>query len=103
MKRDEDMTDEEFSAAVEEFDQNTTGEIADLNTALEASESQVRALRDAITGLLKFHQEGDDGAELPREYWTPGYLQAVEHAEALVGSNVVIQGPPAGGPAGMES
>ena len=92
MKRDEDMTDEEFSAAVEEFDQNTTGEIADLNAALEAAESQVRALRDAITGLLKFHQEGDDGAELPREYWTPGYLQAVEHAEALVGSNAKVTG-----------
>ena len=45
-------------------------------------------LRAAITGLLKFHQEGDDGAELPREYWSPGYREAVEVAEALVGSNV---------------
>ena len=41
----------------------------------------------AITGLLKYHQEGDDGAELPREYWSPGYREAVEIAEALVGSN----------------
>lgn len=48
------------------------------------------ALRAAITGLLKYHQEGDDGAELPREYWSPGYCEAVEHAEALVGSTVVV-------------
>lgn len=44
-------------------------------------------LHAAITGLLKFHQEGDDGAELPREYWSPGYREAVECAESLMGSN----------------
>ncbi len=45
-------------------------------------------LRYALGGLLQFHQEGDDGAELPREYWTPNYRAMVEKAEALVGSNV---------------
>jgi predicted nucleic acid-binding Zn-ribbon protein len=48
MKRDEDMTDEEFSAAVEEFDRGAAGEIADLNTALETAESEARALRDEV-------------------------------------------------------
>ena len=52
----------------------------------------IDALKAAITGLLKFHQEGDDGAELPREYWSPGYREAVEHAESLVGSNVELTG-----------
>ena len=59
-------------------------------------------LRAAIVGLLRFHQEGDDGAELPREYWSPGYREAVEAAEALVGSNDpnsgAARGPIAGGP-----
>lgn len=49
-------------------------------------------LRAAITGLLKFYQEGDDGADLPREYWSPGYLEAVEIAESLVGPNVEVTG-----------
>jgi hypothetical protein len=52
-----------------------------------SAETGCEALKTAITGLLKFHQEGDDGAELPREYWSTGYREAVEIAEALVGSN----------------
>jgi hypothetical protein len=59
---------------------------------LLVANAKAGALKAAITGLLKFHQEGDDGAELPREYWSPGYREAVEHAEALVGSNVEVSG-----------
>ncbi|OGT54221.1 MAG: hypothetical protein A3E01_00080 [Gammaproteobacteria bacterium RIFCSPHIGHO2_12_FULL_63_22] len=51
----------------------------------------------ATRGLLKFHQEGDDGAELPREYWSHGYREAVERAEALVGPNALAKGPAACG------
>ena len=70
MKTADEMTDEEFTAAVEEW------------TSPAAKE--IDALKSAITGLLRFHQEGDDGAELPREYWSPGYREAVEYAEALM-------------------
>lgn len=56
---------------------------------------EIDALKAAITGLLKYHQDGDDGAELPREYWSPGYREAVEIAEALVGSNARVEGPTA--------
>lgn len=54
--------------------------------------NEIERLRAAIVGLLRFHQEGDDGAELPREYWSPGYREAVETAEALVGSNLEVTG-----------
>lgn len=73
MKTADEMTDEEFTAAVEEW------------TSPAAKE--IDALKSAIVGLLRFHQEGDDGAELPREYWSPGYREAVEYAEALIGPN----------------
>jgi len=38
----------------------------------------------ALSALLKFHQEGDDGAALPREYWSGDYRAAVEQAEAAI-------------------
>jgi len=41
-------------------------------------------MRKALLGLLKFHQEGDDGAELPREFWSGNYLDAVEAAEEVL-------------------
>lgn len=70
----------------------------DISVMMEAwLAANTEALKAAITGLLRFHQEGDDGAELPREYWSPGYREAVETAEALVGSNAQAQAPAVGG------
>ena len=48
---------------------------------LEAANAK---MRKALLGLLKFHQEGDDGAELPREFWSGNYLDAVEAAEEVL-------------------
>jgi len=53
------------------------------------SAETIEVLIEALEGLLRYHQEGDDGAELPREYWAPRYREAVERAEALVGATVL--------------
>ena len=75
----------------------------DISLMMEAwLAANTEALKDAISGLLRFHQEGDDGAELPREYWSPGYREAVECAEALVGPNVDGTGPCLHGSGGQQ-
>ena len=60
--------------------------------AMESQEETIDTLKAAIIGLLKYHQEGDDGAELPREYWSPGYRAAVEQAEAALLPNAKVSG-----------
>jgi hypothetical protein len=45
---------------------------------------EIERLRNVLRGLLRFHQEDDDGAELPREYWSPTYRNAVDLAEAVL-------------------
>ncbi len=47
---------------------------------------------EALRALLKFHPDNPEtGSELPRECWTPGYLEAVEAAEKLVGRTVDLK------------
>lgn len=48
-------------------------------------ERENRALRDALTVLLKFHPESPEtGAELPMECWTEDYRKAVTTANKLL-------------------
>ena len=49
---------------------------------------KIDQLETALAALLSFHDEGDDGEAIPREYWSPEYLAAVENAEALLKPNV---------------
>lgn len=51
----------------------------------EGEDATVTA-EEALKALLRFHPESPEtGAELSRECWTPGYREAVEAAEKLVG------------------
>ena len=84
----------EMAARITELEaENTT--LLDLHSkAMKSLTSQVlkrreleaanAKMRKALLGLLKFHQEGDDGAELPREFWSGNYLDAVEAAEEVL-------------------
>jgi hypothetical protein len=59
---------------------------------LDAS-SEIERLRAALGALLRFHAEGDDGAELPRELWAVSYRAAVEGAEAALTPNAQGNAP----------
>ena len=52
-----------------------------LGRFLERTEQIEAALR----GLLEFHSRDAQGYEIPRAYWTQGYLEAVETAERVLG------------------
>ena len=44
----------------------------------------IKRLRAALSALLRYHSEDEFGVPFPREYWTPGYREAVEEAERLI-------------------
>lgn len=56
----------------------------DMRLAWEQTDNQIGHLKTALKDILRFHEEGEDGLPIPREYWSTDYRKAVESAEFLL-------------------